>query len=68
MPRQRHPVAIFEIGDAVREWRERHGVAADEHLAFAMADREWCTLACSDQKIRLVAKHDRQRKCAFEPR
>ena len=49
--RERHPVAILEIGDAIGEWRERQRVGAEVHPVIAVADRERRAPPGPDQQI-----------------
>ena len=58
LPRQRGPVAVLEIGDAVGEGRERDGVGTEIHFAIAVSDGERRSLARSDQKVVLAREQE----------
>ena len=64
---QHHPIAILEIGDAIGEGRERHGIGAEKHLAIAMADRQRRAVAGADHQVLLAVEHDGEGEGAFEP-
>ncbi len=63
-----HPVAVLEIAHRVGERRQRNGIGADEHRAFAVADGERRAFARADQKIVLAGEQERERKRAAQPR
>ena len=62
------PVALFEIGDAAGQRRQRQRVGAEKHLAVAVADRERAAAARADQQIVLAGEQKGEREGAFEPR
>ena len=66
-----HPVAVIEIAHRVGEGRQRNGVGADEHRAFAVADGERRALARADQQIVLAGEQEtpaqRRRAAAAAP-
>ncbi len=62
------PIAFLEIDDAARQRRQRQRVAADIHLAIAIADGERRAAARADQKIVVASEQHHQRESAFEPR
>ncbi len=62
------PIALFEIGDAAGQRRQRQRVRADEHLAIAIADRQRAAAAGADQQIVLAGEQEDEREGAFEPR
>ena len=61
------PVAVLEIGDRIGEGRQRNGVRAQEHLAFAMADGERRAVAGADDQILVAGEHDGEREGALQP-
>ena len=63
-----NPVAIFQIADRIRERSERDGVGAEEHLAVAVADRQWRAAPRADQQVFFALEQERQRERAFQPR
>ena len=65
--RQRHPVALVEIGDGGREWRERESVGAEIDALVAPADGERRTAPRADQKIVFALEKKGERKGALEP-
>ena len=67
LARHDDPVALFEIGDAVGEGRERQRVGAEIHLAVAVADRERRALARADQQIVLAVEEIDEREGAAQP-
>ena len=62
------PIALLQVGDAVREGRQRHGVRPQEHLAVAVAHRERAAPARADQHVLVAGKQDRKRERALKPR
>ena len=48
---QHRHIAVFQIGDAVGERREREGVGAEIGFLLAIADRERAAFARADQKV-----------------
>ena len=61
------PVAVLQIGDRIGEGGERNRIRAEEHLALAVTDSQWRTVARADDEVLVAAEHDRQRKRALEP-
>ena len=66
--REHRPVAVFQIGDPVGEWRQCDGIGAKEHLAVAVAYGERAALAGADQEIALALEQDGESEGALEPR
>ena len=62
------PVALFEIGDAPRQRRQRQGVRAQKHLVVAVADCERAAAAGADQQIVLAGEQKGEGEGAFESR
>src|SRR5436190_11026034 len=54
------PVAVLEIADGIRQWRQRDSVRPQVHLALAVAHRERRALAGADQKILLAVEQERE--------
>ena len=62
-----HPVALFEIGDAVGERGERQRVGAEIHRPLAVADRQRRALAGADQQVVFAGEQEDQREGAAHP-
>ncbi len=58
LARQNGPIAIFEIGDGIRERRKCDSVGTEEHFALTVTDGEWRPLACSDQEFFVTLKQE----------
>ena len=58
------PVALVEIGDSLRQRRERERVGTEESLPLAIADDEGRAKARADQQVRMLAKGDEGRTTA----
>jgi hypothetical protein len=65
--RQHDPVAFFEVGHAVGEWRERKRVRAHIHLAVAIADRQRRAFPRADQQIVLPLEKIDESEGAAQP-
>ena len=66
--RDDYPIAVFKIADIVGEGRERDGVGADIHRAFAIAERQRRAFARADQQIVLAGEQEGERERAAQPR
>ena len=63
---EHRPVAVFEIADLLGEGRQRNGVGAEIHLAFAVADGERRAFARADHQIVLTDKQEGERESAAQ--
>ena len=59
---QDHPVAFLQIGDLVGERRQGQSVRAEEHLAFAEADRQRRAASRPDQQIVAPVEQEGERE------
>ena len=64
---EHRPIALLQVGDAVRERRQRHRVRPQEHLAIAIAHRERAAAPRADQQVVAAGEYDRERECAIKP-
>ena len=67
LARHHNPIALFEIGDAIGEGRQRQRVGAKIHRPFAVADRERRALTSADQEVLFAGEEINQRKGAAQP-
>ena len=61
------PVAIIQIGDALRQRRQRKAVGTDEHLVLAEAHRQRRTVLRADDQFGMAGEDHRQRIGALQP-
>jgi len=62
------PVAFVEIGDLLRQRRQRESIRAEVHLAVTVTDDERRAEASADQQFGVSAEGDRQRERPAQPR
>lgn len=60
------PVALLQIGDLLREWRQRQRVGTEIGLAVAIADDERRAEPRADQQVGMVAECDGEREGAAQ--
>src|SRR3546814_212807 len=67
-PRDDDPVALVEIGDLLRQRRERERIRAQVGLALSITHDERRAEARADQEVRVLTKGDGEREGAAELR
>ncbi len=64
---QHHPVAVFQIHDAVGQGGQGEGVGAQEHFTVTEADRQRAAAPGADHHLMMAGEYDRQGERALEP-
>ena len=68
IPRENHPVAVFQIGDRIGEGRESQSIGAEIHLAIAVAYRKRGALARANQQVIFALEDEPQSESAMQAR
>ena len=63
---QLHPIALFEITDAVGQRRQRQSIGAQIHLAVAVAHRQGAAFAGAEHQVMAPGKNDGEREGPLE--